>query len=109
MDLQQELGMTFIVVTHDQEEAMIMSDRIAVMDNGEIIQIASPAEIYEQPGSRYVADFIGDITLIEGKVESVAGGVVRVSSPQTGVTHAVLTDSAAAIARQSGSRCGPKR
>ncbi len=45
MDLQQELGMTFIVVTHDQEEAMIMSDRIAVMDNGEIIQIASPAEI----------------------------------------------------------------
>jgi putrescine transport system ATP-binding protein len=92
MDLQQELGMTFIVVTHDQEEAMIMSDRIAVMDNGEIIQIATPAEIYEQPGSRYVADFIGDITIIEGKVESVAGGVVRVSSQATGITHAVLSD-----------------
>jgi putrescine transport system ATP-binding protein len=92
MDLQQELGMTFIVVTHDQEEAMIMSDRIAVMDNGEIVQIASPAEIYEQPGNRYVADFIGDITIIEGKVESAVNGVVRVSSPQTSITHAVLSD-----------------
>ncbi len=92
MDLQHELGMTFIVVTHDQEEAMIMSDRIAVMDNGEIVQIATPAEIYEQPKSRYVADFIGDITIIEGKVESATGGVVRVSSPATGVTHGVLSD-----------------
>jgi putrescine transport system ATP-binding protein len=80
------------VVTHDQEEAMIMSDRIAVMDNGEIIQIASPAEIYEQPGSRYVADFIGDITIIEGKVESVEKGTVRVSSAATGVTHTILSD-----------------
>jgi putrescine transport system ATP-binding protein len=92
MDLQQELGMTFIVVTHDQEEAMIMSDRIAVMDNGEIVQIASPAEIYEQPGSRYVADFIGDITIIEGKVESADRGTVRVSSQMTGVTHTILSD-----------------
>jgi putrescine transport system ATP-binding protein len=92
MDLQQELGMTFIVVTHDQEEAMIMSDRIAVMDNGEIVQIASPAEIYEQPGSRYVADFIGDITMIEGKVVSAERGAVRVESAASGVTHTILSD-----------------
>ena len=92
MDLQQALGMTFIVVTHDQEEAMIMSDRIAVMDNGEIVQIASPAEIYEQPGTRYVADFIGDITLIEGKVVAHENGSVRINSPATGVVHTVSTD-----------------
>jgi putrescine transport system ATP-binding protein len=100
MDLQQQLGMTFIVVTHDQEEAMIMSDRIAVMDNGEIIQIATPAEIYEQPGSRYVADFIGDITIIEGKVESVASGVVRVSSAGTGITHSVVSDVQVTVGQQ---------
>jgi putrescine transport system ATP-binding protein len=92
--------MTFIVVTHDQEEAMIMSDRIAVMDNGEIVQIASPAEIYEQPGSKYVADFIGDITLIEGKVESAAGGVLRVSSPATGITHGVVSDVDVSVGQQ---------
>ncbi len=97
MDLQQELGMTFIVVTHDQEEAMIMSDRIAVMDNGEIVQIAAPAEIYEQPGSRYVADFIGDITIIEGKVLSTEKGTVRVASPHTGITHTVVSEQAVTV------------
>jgi putrescine transport system ATP-binding protein len=92
MDLQQELGMTFIVVTHDQEEAMIMSDRIAVMDNGEIIQIATPAEIYEQPGSRYVADFIGDITIVEGVVDSVSPGAATIAGKETGVRHEVATE-----------------
>src|SRR5690606_25207015 len=61
IDLQVKLGMTFVIVTHDQEEAMTVADRIAVMDQGKIVQIATPAEIYEQPNSRYVADFIGDI------------------------------------------------
>ncbi len=68
MDLQERLGMTFMIVTHDQEEAMTVADRIAVMDKGRIIQIATPTEIYEQPSSRYVADFIGDINLIEGRL-----------------------------------------
>ncbi|MFN7009947.1 MAG: ABC transporter ATP-binding protein [Allorhizobium sp.] len=71
MDIQQSLGLTFLIVTHDQEEAMTVSDRIAVMDKGEIIQVATPAEIYEAPNSRYVADFIGDINIVEGKLESV--------------------------------------
>src|SRR5690606_34571230 len=57
-------------VTHDQEEAMTVSDRIAVMDKGVIMQVATPAEIYEAPNSRYVADFIGDINLLEGAIVS---------------------------------------
>ncbi len=71
MDIQQTLGTTFLIVTHDQEEAMTVSDRIAVMDKGVIMQVATPAEIYEAPNSRYVADFIGDINIVEGKLESV--------------------------------------
>jgi putrescine transport system ATP-binding protein len=58
--------LTFLIVTHDQEEAMTVSDRIAVMDKGEIVQVATPAEIYEAPNCRYVADFIGDINIVEG-------------------------------------------
>ena len=62
LDLQMSLGMTFVIVTHDQDEAMTMADRIAVMDKGQFVQISPPAELYEQPVSKYVADFIGDIT-----------------------------------------------
>ncbi|NML74825.1 ABC transporter ATP-binding protein [Rhizobium sp. S-51] len=71
MDIQQNLGLTFLIVTHDQEEAMTVSDRIAVMDKGIIMQVATPTEIYEAPNSRYVADFIGDINILEGKLVSV--------------------------------------
>ncbi|MGA0532474.1 ABC transporter ATP-binding protein [Hansschlegelia sp. KR7-227] len=74
MDLQMELGLTFLIVTHDQEEAMTMSDRIAVMNHGKLVQVATPGEIYEQPNSRYVADFIGDINLFETKVTGAADG-----------------------------------
>ncbi|WP_421853904.1 ABC transporter ATP-binding protein [Oricola sp.] len=76
MDLQQELGLTFMIVTHDQEEAMTMSDRIAVMDRGVIVQTGTPAEIYEAPNTRYVADFIGSINLLEGKVAGCGDGHV---------------------------------
>jgi putrescine transport system ATP-binding protein len=68
MHLQQKLGTTFVIVTHDQEEAMTMADRIAVMDHGRLAQVAPPAEIYEQPGSRYVAGFVGDVNLVEVKI-----------------------------------------
>ncbi|MGN7877684.1 MULTISPECIES: ABC transporter ATP-binding protein [Sinorhizobium/Ensifer group] len=77
MDLQQELGLTFVVVTHDQEEAMTMADRIAVMSHGKVIQVATPAEIYEAPNSRFVADFIGDVNIFEGAVGGADGGYVR--------------------------------
>jgi putrescine transport system ATP-binding protein len=68
MDLQRRLGLTFIIVTHDQSEAMTVADRIAVMDRGRLIQVAPPAEIYERPNSRWVADFIGSVNLFEGRV-----------------------------------------
>ena len=82
MDLQYELGMTFLIVTHDQEEAMTVADRIAVMDKGRIIQIATPAEIYEVPNSRFVADFIGDINMMECKVVSQTEDGARLHCPQ---------------------------
>jgi putrescine transport system ATP-binding protein len=67
MQLQRKLGTTFIIVTHDQDEAMTVADRIAVMDRGRLMQVAAPAEVYERPTSRWVADFIGEISLIEGR------------------------------------------
>src|SRR5246500_1262488 len=75
MDLQRRLGLTFIIVTHDQSEAMTVADRIAVMDRGRLIQVAPPAEIYEQPNSRWVADFIGSVNLFEGRVGDVEGTI----------------------------------
>ncbi|MCS0502100.1 ABC transporter ATP-binding protein [Ancylobacter mangrovi] len=76
MDIQMELGMTFLIVTHDQEEAMTVADRIAVMNHGKLVQVAPPAEIYEQPNCRYVADFVGDVNILDARVESVdAGGL----------------------------------
>ena len=76
MDLQDRLGLSFIIVTHDQEEAMTMADRIGVMNQGRLVQVATPAELYEQPNSRWVADFIGDVNLIEGRVAAATGGTV---------------------------------
>jgi putrescine transport system ATP-binding protein len=68
MELQARLGTTFVIVTHDQEEAMTVAHRIAVMDRGRIVQVGTPAEVYEQPNSRYVASFVGDVNLIEGRL-----------------------------------------
>ncbi|MBY3220605.1 MULTISPECIES: ABC transporter ATP-binding protein [Rhizobium] len=79
MDLQQNLGLTFVVVTHDQEEAMTMADRIAVMSHGKVVQVATPAEIYEAPNSRFVADFIGDVNIFDGKVASSGNGTVEMA------------------------------
>ncbi|MGB3502820.1 MAG: ABC transporter ATP-binding protein [Mesorhizobium sp.] len=78
MDLQQELGMTFIIVTHDQEEAMTMADRIAILDKGQVMQVATPAEIYEAPNSRFVANFVGNVNMLEGKVEKRADQSVTI-------------------------------
>ena len=79
-DLQEELGLTFIVVTHDQEEAMTMADRVSVMDHGTIAQTGTPGEVYEAPRTRYVADFVGTINLIEGRVTAVDGTRVRMEA-----------------------------
>lgn len=84
-DLQDRVGITFIYVTHDQEEALTMSDRIGVMNEGTLLQVGRPEQIYESPSSRFVADFIGEINLLEGRaldstsVELLGGQKVRVT------------------------------
>ena len=82
MSIQEKLGVTFVVVTHDQEEAMTLSTRIAVMDAGEFVQIGSPTEIYEYPDSRLVADFIGSINLFEGRVTQNSADHISVSASE---------------------------
>ncbi|NTU64669.1 MAG: ABC transporter ATP-binding protein, partial [Chloroflexi bacterium] len=72
--LQREVGITFIYVTHDQEEALTMSDRIAVMSKGHLLQVGTALEIYEEPNSRFVADFIGETNFVPGTVVSVENG-----------------------------------
>jgi putrescine transport system ATP-binding protein len=101
MELQRRLGMTFIIVTHDQEEAMTMANRIGVMDAGRLEQVATPRDLYEAPASRWVAEFVGDVNLFEGEVTShehhrltVAtrdGGAIVVAEPRQPVTKAVVT------------------
>jgi putrescine transport system ATP-binding protein len=88
MDIQHDLHMTFVVVTHDQEEAMTMADRIAVMDHGRIVQVATPGEIYEQPKTRFIAEFVGDVNILEGHVQGQENGLWRVktSSAQVPLT-----------------------
>jgi spermidine/putrescine transport system ATP-binding protein len=76
-DLQQSVGITFIYVTHDQEEALTMSDRIAVMNQGHILQIGSPEEIYEHPANRFVANFIGETNFLNGEVIAVKDDHIR--------------------------------
>jgi spermidine/putrescine transport system ATP-binding protein len=89
--LQRELKITFLYVTHDQEEALKMSDRLAVMQGGRVLQVGSPQEIYERPASRFVADFIGESNVLEGRVVHTAGSraVVQIGP----LTTNVLSDS----------------
>lgn len=93
--LQEQVGITFIYVTHDQEEALTMSDRIAVMDRGKVLQVGSPLDIYEEPNSRFVADFIGETNFVNGRVLSVNGahaefeadGLRMVAAVESGVSN----------------------
>ena len=80
--LQKKLGITFVYVTHDQEEAMTMSDRIAVMSDGLILQIDNPVEIYEKPKSRFVADFIGESNIFDGKIKTMEDGILHAECKQ---------------------------
>jgi putrescine transport system ATP-binding protein len=101
MALQQRLGMTFIIVTHDQEEAMTMADRIGVMNQGRLEQVARPRELYEAPNSRWIAEFVGDVNMFEGQVgPGEAGrlaittrdaGTVIVTEPRQPITKATVS------------------
>lgn len=85
--LQREVGITFIYVTHDQEEALTMSDRIAVMSKGVALQIGLPEEIYERPADKFVADFIGETNFLDGVVKGQSGSTVEVEIPGTGLVY----------------------
>jgi spermidine/putrescine transport system ATP-binding protein len=85
--LQREVGITFIYVTHDQEEALTMSDRIAVMSKGVALQIGQPEEIYERPATKFVADFIGETNFLDGVVRAQNGTTVEVDLPGSGTVH----------------------
>jgi putrescine transport system ATP-binding protein len=100
MEVQRRLGMTFIIVTHDQEEAMTVADRIGVMDNGRLEQVATPRELYEAPNSRWIAEFVGDVNMFEGQVEAREAhrlaistrdaGTIVVAEPRQPVTKTIV-------------------
>jgi putrescine transport system ATP-binding protein len=101
MELQRRLGTTFIIVTHDQEEAMTVANRIGVMDAGRLEQVGTPRELYEAPHSRWVAEFVGDINLFDGEVSSrdynrltIAtrdAGTITVAAPRQPVTKTIVS------------------
>ncbi len=84
MNLQDELGVTFIVVTHDQEEAMTLSTRIAVMNHGRLEQVGTPGQVYEYPANRFVANFVGNVNLFEARVTENEGGSLWLDCPDLG-------------------------
>ena len=104
MNIQEDLGVTFVVVTHDQEEAMTLSDRVAVMEKGRFLQVGDPKEVYEYPSTRFVADFIGTINTLEGTVSRVGDETISVDSPEASAelralgTHGLSVGDPACIA-----------
>ena len=108
--LQLDVGITFVIVTHDQDEALSMADRIAVMEAGAIRQIGDPADIYERPANRFVADFIGRVNLIDGEVTGAAGQGVTVNTVfgRTDVEHGGAVSGKVTLAiRPEKIRTGP--
>ncbi|MDT1060896.1 ABC transporter ATP-binding protein [Paracoccus sp. CPCC 101403] len=79
LNLQRKLGITFVLVTHDQQEALSMSDRICLMGKGRIAQIGTPRDLYDRPANRYVADFVGRANILSARVETVSGGIATVA------------------------------
>jgi putrescine transport system ATP-binding protein len=100
MNIQDKLGITFVVVTHDQEEAMTLSTRIAVMNEGRFLQVGAPKEIYEYPRSRFVADFIGTINTFNGSVTSIAEELITVDCPDIPVPVTALKGDAIDVGQQ---------
>ena len=98
--IQEKLGVTFVVVTHDQEEAMTLATRVGVMNRGEIVQVGTPREIYEFPQTRFVADFIGSVNLFEGHLAEDEPGYVRVLCDE--LPAPVLVDHGVSAPPQAG-------
>lgn len=100
VNIQESLGLTFVIVTHDQEEAMTVSTRMAIMNEGQVVQLGTPGEMYEYPASRFVADFLGDVNVLEGRVVETGHDRMRVHSSEAGCD--VIADRAtSAVAGQT--------
>jgi spermidine/putrescine ABC transporter ATP-binding subunit len=95
--LQKSVGITFFFVTHDQEEALTMSDRVAVMSKGQVLQVASPTGLYERPNSRFVADFIGTMNFFDGQVRKLDNGIATVDAGPLGTVEAVAEGEAPGV------------
>ena len=106
--LHDQIGLTFMMVTHDQTEALVMSDRIVVMDAGRIVQAGAPTDLYDRPETPYVANFLGTSNMVGGVVASVADGAAQVSCGAAEIGVA-LQGAAPAVAPGSRSRSGPRR
>ncbi len=98
--LQQHVGITFVFVTHDQEEALTLSDRIAVMNQGRIVEVSSPGQLYENPQSRFVADFIGTINFFECTLDGFSDGICVASSPHLGEFRIGISKPAVAVSEK---------
>ncbi len=109
MKLQDRLGTTFVVVTHDQEEAMTLATRIAVMDQGKFVQVGTPAEIYEMPQSRFVADFIGSINMIDGVVKSISGNTLTIHAESDDANYTVESNDQIEIGDQVSLAIRPEK
>jgi putrescine transport system ATP-binding protein len=81
VDIQEKLETTFIVVTHDQEEAMTLASRIGVMEAGKLVQVDSPRTLYDHPKNSFIADFLGTVSFLDGRVDSLSGGMAQISGP----------------------------
>lgn len=101
MDIQEKTGTTFVIVTHDQEEAMTVASRVAVMDEGRLIQVATPDRIYENPETVYVADFIGDVNIIQGRASAAGADTYNIDWAE-GQGHLTATS---AISFDTGQTC----
>jgi len=106
--VHRELGTTMIYVTHDQDEALVLSDRIMVMNNAGIAQIGTPQEIYERPATPFVARFIGESNFLGGTISAVSGGVAAVALENGGVAYGTARAPSRSAVRRS-SQSGPKR
>ncbi len=109
VNIQEGLGITFVMVTHDQEEAMTMSTRMAIMEEGRIRQVGTPTEVYEYPNSRFVADFIGEMNIFEGFVTEDEADHVLVSSEEAGCDLYVSHSASAPVGAQVAVAIRPEK
>jgi len=107
--LQQQVGITFVYVTHDQEEALTMADRIAVMSDGKVLQVGAPDDIYERPTSRFVADFIGETNFLDGRIKALDGRLAAVETRGGAVVWGELRDADLAVGEPAALAVRPEK